>query len=890
MNPLGSKIWQANERSGLTPIQDSLEYLITVPLYPGAREDERQFDLYYFVHTSAGQPTFKSVLFCAGGPGQIVRTFDRSKTYVDYLAKNGYNVVFFHLRGTGFSQIPPSTKNDRFLKCQYAIHDMEAIRCHFHEIVMGGKDVKWEAVIGWSFGTVLAQLYAHSFEQSVKKLVLVSPLSRHRFNESKKAFEEYYWEMLGIYRATLNEIYTSGIETLQNEFGDMTEDEIRDILNQLFGIKDGVLKKTEEAFGSIQVVVESYSKMPEENFPDHKKYSLDFYQSLRDLRVCGANSVDDTGGIYERQRLIGKILRDEMLARNTQDRDKHSAGKDSVNSVGRSQNSHRAYYSFGVNDGLNWVFLNEYQESKDVKKAVRAMGGATQITSEETQGLNGWLEKIEPNGVVEPWDPKRYWHKVPTLILNGGADPVTAARQAQRYYHPDPPGATTLIVFPGIGHNISLGGTGVEKSQKFEATPPILNGAIHIVPPEIPPGEVREVTGIAKGWRIDPSLKITLKEPESLHQVINIEGCGILGGWGQGNAEIKSGSVVALIKNTTKNDVTIDGSEWTIETSLFSGKARFMSSDLIPKDKTKLIYGTLIHGERKESTEYHVKPKTMLDPRLKLVGYTLKPPASVELWIQNHSDLDVNQDTGDWIITSEKFERIFKVNLPEIKAHETKSVVWGVDGLSISINEALTVERPNDVPSKLVACLQPQKEGSKGLSLTVWNQDPNQSHRVAQSKWTIKSAAFSVTVVLEPFEVGPGAVTTVQGDVSGMQWAKCLDFKPANYPDPPIELVCYNIISENQVSMLLRNPSRESIKGKPRDWIYVLPTSDANLVDLNQALNALIFSFLVLEPAHFYKREENEILHRILSKFELANLTVIIEPEPPAIGNAQPQT
>jgi hypothetical protein len=313
-----------------------------------------------------------------------------------------------------------------------------------------------------------------------------------------------------------------------------------------------------------------------------------------------------------------------------------------------------------------------------------------------------------------------------------------------------------------------------------------------------------------------------------------------------------------------------------------------MSSDLIPTGKTQLIYGTLIHGERKKSTEYHVRPKTMLDPRLKLVGYTLKPPASVELWIQNDSDSAVNQETGDWIITSEKFERIFKVNLPEIKAHETKSVIWGIDGLSVSINEALTVDRPNDVPSRLVACLQPQKEGSKRLSLTIWNQDPNQSHRVPQSKWSVKSAAFSVTVVLEPFEIAPGAVTTVQGAVSGMQWAKCLNFKPANYPDPPIELVSYNIISENQVSMLLRNPSRESIKGKPRDWIYVLPTSDANLVDLNQALNALIFSFLILEPAHFYKREENEILNRILSKFELANLRVIIEPESPAVGNAQP--
>ena len=47
-----------------------------------------------------------TVLFCSGGPGQIVRPASLETTYADFLVDNGYNVVHFHLRGCGFSQIP----------------------------------------------------------------------------------------------------------------------------------------------------------------------------------------------------------------------------------------------------------------------------------------------------------------------------------------------------------------------------------------------------------------------------------------------------------------------------------------------------------------------------------------------------------------------------------------------------------------------------------------------------------------------------------------------------------------------------------------------------------------------------------------------------------------
>ena len=896
-----SKIWDASERTGLAPIEDSLEYLIPLALDPGTAQDGEKFDLYYFVHTPAGPPVSKSVLFCAGGPGQIVRTFDRSNTYVDYLSKNGYNVVFFHLRGSGFSQIPRSTKYDRFLRCEYAVKDMEAIRCHFHEKVIGAKCVKWEAVIGWSFGTVLAQQYAHRFPNSVKKVVLISPISRHRFKESKNAFEEYYAAMLRIYRKTLDEIYTSEKETLQDEFGDLTGTDREKILDALFGkgLKDGgILKDTEDVFGSVQFVIDAYSNLSE-TFRKHglRQYSLAFYKSLRDLRFSGSNSIDDTSGIYETQRLIGKTLRDELIGRGTQNG--AVANKGFI-----SQNNRRAYYSFGIHDGINWVFLTEHAKGKNIRDAVRAVGGVAQLNSEETQQPNRWLAKLDLDAgkTVKPWDPKDYWHEVPTLILNGEADPVTAGGQAERYYDPERPGAKTLMVFPGIGHNISLGGTEIDKPGIFKARPPLLNGAIHLIPQEIPPEEVREVTGIVRGWTLNANLSMSLEPPQEIGCKIRIHGCGVNSIAYPGAIKVGTENVVALIENTSGDEIVIPDSEWILRTKLFWGTVMFRSLTSMKRDEMRAIYGTMTYGQRSREVEYLVEARKALKRGLTLVGYNLRPPASVELWMRNDSCHAVDQETGDWVIKSANFERQFKVNLPTIESHQTKSVVRGIDGFQIDASEALTVARPTEeefkrletlvemdesfttivastkkLSDKLVACLQRQEEGSRRLSFAVWNQDQSQSQRVDRSVWFIKNSVFTVTVVLDPFELDPGTVSTVKGDAWGIAWVNCLDLKPPNYPEPPLELISYNIKAENEVSMLLRNSSEHSIKGKPRDWIYVIPTSNTNLADLNQALNCLIFSFLVLEPEHFHKREENEILDRILSKFERANLTVAIE-------------
>src|SRR5262245_59695639 len=304
-------VWGPEQSSGLTRLGDSIERLISVPLGPGAQK----FNLYYFVHTaSRDRAQSKAVLFCSGGPGQLVRPSDRANTYADFLYKHGYNVVFFHLRGTGVSQIPGPNRYDKFLTTKFAIHDLDAIRRDFLEKILRSADPRWDAVIAWSFGTVLAQRYACEYEKDVKRLILISPLSRHMFKikEPKDAFKSYQQDALRIYRKSLRQIYDSKLPKFVNEFGDLTENEKDRIINEVFGTDNtgGVFGKTEKAFGSIQFVIDNHSTLSEDEFKKakSKKFSLSFYERLRDLRYYGYNSIDDSYNSKEQERLIGRRL------------------------------------------------------------------------------------------------------------------------------------------------------------------------------------------------------------------------------------------------------------------------------------------------------------------------------------------------------------------------------------------------------------------------------------------------------------------------------------------------------------------------------------------------------------------------------------------------------
>ena len=436
--PLSSPIlWETNERSGLGSTE-VLRKIISVPMNPD-NEKEGYFDLYYYVEKASSPGTRrKMVLFCAGGPGELAGLTD--STIASFLQKNEYDVVYFDLRGVGFSQLPPSNQYDRFLRTSFAVKDIEEIRRDLLGKDNNGKDRKWDAIIGNSYGTVIAQQYANQYPDNVEKLILVAPLSRHSFRDSTDAYDEFAKDFQRIHRESLEKIYS--LEELGVDPGDRTK-----ILEALFGgtNQPGIYQRTEDKFGSLQFVIDDYCRLENELKESNLEYSRNFFQNLRQLRFVGWPT-SKTDGKKNDQLAIAYALKREVLdGQKAKDScsDRHSQGYDRVFDV------------IGTYDGINARFLREWlvEGKQNFRRALRKSAGEAHVHSQGS--INTHIEKIGINDdpiKIEPWDPAIYKHSVPTLILKGGADPVTADRQAEYTYSKALSGVRTLIESPASGH------------------------------------------------------------------------------------------------------------------------------------------------------------------------------------------------------------------------------------------------------------------------------------------------------------------------------------------------------------------------------------------------------------------------------------------------------
>ena len=208
-----SKVWDARERSSLGAWKSKnsfMERFISVPLNVKNAKDG-YFDLYYYIVQPNTTDIIerKTVLFVAGGPGQVIR-YRVDASYVDFFVQHGYQVVFFDLRGSGFSQLPPSNDFDRFIRTRYAVKDIEAVRQDLLQQKLLRADGKWDAVVGWSYGTILAQEYTSAYQNNVEKLVLVGSESRHMFvyprGSIEKEFKNLNDKVAEIQRGSLDRI------------------------------------------------------------------------------------------------------------------------------------------------------------------------------------------------------------------------------------------------------------------------------------------------------------------------------------------------------------------------------------------------------------------------------------------------------------------------------------------------------------------------------------------------------------------------------------------------------------------------------------------------------------------------------------------------------------
>jgi pimeloyl-ACP methyl ester carboxylesterase len=500
---------------------------ITIPLdgkiSPGApgcnpplKPEKDCFDLYYFTGENFDfrNENRKNILYVDGGPGRIDTPSSRA---AQGLEKNN-NIFYFHLRGAGLSTLPPSNRYDKYLRSEYALEDIERLRRKVLETTPGSVKA-WDAVIGYSYGTVLAQRYANRYPDSVKKLILQAPVYRNKDTDRARR-DQLRSNLKNIYNLIrVKESVACGCGTIDpNNMKIHPEGtNVNPTDNFCFldsapaaGIIDNLVEKIlreydtiiEEhgAMGFVVQNVKAFKKMYDPVYPD------EFYFALRWLDFIGAPQSETSKldirniepmvdaaivlGYYaslEQQELLEEQKHDFAACSITGTIFENVSGasckklyckrlndaKTTVrnNVEQEAQSFPRDVYVFGISDGLQqWVTRMLREDGIDVSNESCPLGKNFiefgQSTAQKHKLLRQLVRKIGiiPDDEYCLWAPKDFSHSVPTLILTGGADLVTAGCQAEDVFDYGLTGQRTFVEFPTYGHLFNIP---VEIVEKF---------------------------------------------------------------------------------------------------------------------------------------------------------------------------------------------------------------------------------------------------------------------------------------------------------------------------------------------------------------------------------------------------------------------------------------
>jgi pimeloyl-ACP methyl ester carboxylesterase len=842
-------MWQSHERSGLgkidtrdenkpSPGTNLIERSISVPVDPNNASDET-FDLYYFVRMPPEGRALKTVLYCAGGPGQIVQGPTSGVTPADFLTDNGYNVVYFHQRGAGFSQIPASNQHDKFLKTSNAIEDIEAIRRHFL-----GEHGKWEAIIGWSYGTVIAQQYAHFYPDNVERLILLGPLSRDKFKNSAKAFEDVLHKVRSIERDTLERIYSLP------QFEDLSLIQKNFILETIFGStkKKGVFDRVDEAFGSIEFVIESYCDLRSKNELTNynlDNYSRQFFRELRNIRMFGWHPKEEFS--TDDQMRIGHRIKEEVLH-------SHKLMEDCTVVKGHDSPgfSNRAHYVIRTYDGINMRFLKEWfkNDKKHVLDALKKSGGE----AHDLRNVNEYIEKvgIKDDETIEPWDPAQYKHDRPTLILKGSADTVPAKDAAEYYFRDALTGDRTFIEFLGIGHALL--------SDTIIFPENILSGTVRIDQLSMAAGESRQVSGIYRGLSLNENFRIDLKTND-LQSNLKLVGFGIAG-----KNQLGSLDVIALIENTGIQSVTIP-TRWILNNKSFGATVSFNSQIISPGTKEEVrgrIEGAWGHSAVRIDKPHDLEPS--LDYVCAHVRRNPDDPLRstfLEIWIQNNSR-DSAADPVDggpksWTVSTAEVSSTFNVDPNPLASQEVliKEFLVELPFLTdLNLQEETKIRLS---PQKsLLGCIQEQTEGK--FSMAIYNPEPTVVPPGPHTL-TIDNPVFTETFDIDLPEIKSLRAVIIQPTNPKYNWKNIPVLHRLSNVDAELELRGWYLTRESEVSMLLRKNGQNGLDGAAAEWVYIDPKDQSGACKKHDmSRNCLIFSFLLMSSKAFKNPIDNKVL------------------------------
>jgi pimeloyl-ACP methyl ester carboxylesterase len=288
------------------------------------------FELHYFEGRQQQLSRDKVVLYIPGGPGDIV---DREKHALSF-AEMATKLIYFDVRGTGYSVIPETNDYDQFLRAKYVVEDIEALRrktfneCSEKQLwdrFEGPSDelnckvvdtpTKWDAIYAHSWGTVVAQMYAKTYG-NVKRLILSAPVSRAHIDTGAARRARLVKNLIEIFRqggaggvacswpadGVIKKMEPEQLRLLTARFCFLTETDLKQIEQKFMSL----LIDVERDYGSTAFVGRFYSLvLQDEDFGGRYRYRVEFYKALRALEWFGGGELP--GFRFEKQVREKKI-------------------------------------------------------------------------------------------------------------------------------------------------------------------------------------------------------------------------------------------------------------------------------------------------------------------------------------------------------------------------------------------------------------------------------------------------------------------------------------------------------------------------------------------------------------------------------------------------------
>jgi hypothetical protein len=142
------------------------------------------------------------------------------------------------------------------------------------------------------------------------------------------------------------------------------------------------------------------------------------------------------------------------------------------------------------------------------------------------------------------------------------------------------------------------------------------------------------------------------------------------------------------------------------------------------------------------------------------------------------------------------------------------------------------------------------------MFIVIGNTDEDIDIDGGKLLWQFMNRYFTIIAEFDPELISKRGARIVTGTIKEVKWNKWLEFGQKDRPFPGLEVVGMNILSKNEVLLLLRNSGEKEIVADIAHLNYVDPKeSGRNACVLpsghHPLRDCLLYSFIVMDPVAF---------------------------------------